>query len=235
MPDAPAPAAPGRGTFVRLLVLVALLAGAYLVARALGLSRVTDPEVLARVVREVRERRFVAPAFVAAYAIGTALALPGSVLTIAGGAIFGFRLGALLNWSGAMLGATLAYLLARALGADALRRLLGHRADRLQALAGAHGFWAVLRLRLIPVVPFNLLNFAAGLARVPLRDYVAGTALGLVPATLVYTYFADALLAGAAGARRDALVRLLVAGGVLVALSLVPMLARRLGGSGPPS
>lgn len=212
-------------------MLVALLVGAYLAARAAGLTRLTDPAQLSAAVRGLRERRFIAPAFVGAYALATALALPGSVLTIAGGAIFGFRLGVLLNWTGALLGATLAYLLARALGADALRRVLGGRADRLEALAGSHGFGTVLRLRLIPVVPFNLLNFAAGLARVPLRDYLLGTALGLIPGTVVYTWFADALLAGAAGARRDALVRLAIAGAVLILLSFAPALARRLGWS----
>lgn len=216
-------------TLLKLALLILILAGALLAAHALGAFRFRDPTELAGAVRSLRERRFVAPLFVATYALATALALPGSVLTIAGGAIFGFGLGLLLNWLGAFIGATLAYLLARALGADALRRLLGARATRLDQLAGAHGFPAVLRLRLVPVVPFNMLNFAAGFAGVRPRDYLLGTALGLLPGTAVYTYFADALLAGAAGARREAFVRLLVAGGLLVTLSFVPFIARRLG------
>lgn len=182
---------------------------------------------LAAAVRELRERPFIAPLFVAAYTAATTLALPGSVLTIAGGAIFGFPVGFLLNWLGATLGATGAYWLARALGLDAVRRLVGSRAGGLEQFAGAHGFTTVLRLRLIPVVPFNLLNFAAGLAGVPFRDYLLGTAIGLVPGTAVYTWFADALIGGAEGARREALVKLAIAGGLLVALSFLPALLGR--------
>ena len=194
----------------------------------MGFFRLDDPAALAEQVRALRERRHVAPVFVALYALATALALPGSILTIAGGAIFGFQLGALLNWAGASLGAMLAFLLARHLGLGAVRRLLGKRADRVTDLAGAHGFATVLRLRLVPVVPFNVLNFAAGFAGVGFRDYMLGTLIGLIPGTAVYTYFADALLAGAAGARRDALIRLLVAGLLLAALSFLPAVVAKL-------
>ncbi|MDB4886799.1 MAG: conserved rane protein of unknown function [Gemmatimonadetes bacterium] len=203
-------------------MLVALLAAAFLAARAFGLFAYLDAASAAGAVRGLRDRAFIVPLFVLAYVAATALGLPGSVLTIAGGAIFGFGMGAALNWTGALLGAIAAYLLARSLGLDAVRRLVGRRAGRLDAVADAYGFVTVLRLRLLPVVPFNVLNFGAGLAGIPFRDYALGTALGLIPGTLVYTYFADALLAGAGGARRSALVRVAIAGGLLVALSFAP-------------
>lgn len=225
MPEAAAE--PSRGSYAKLAALVAIVGGALWAAQALGLFRFTDMPTLAHTVRGLRERPFVAPLFVLAYALATTLALPGSVLTLAGGAIFGFGLGTLLNWIGASIGATLAFLMARALGLDAVRRILGHRADRLERLADSHGFLTVLRLRLIPIVPFNLLNFAAGLAGVPTRDYVLGTVIGLLPACAVYTYFADALLSGAAGPRREALVKLLVAGGLLAGASFLPRLFGR--------
>ena len=229
LPDATTTApADGRGsTLLKLALLIAIIAGAFVAARAAGLFQYTDMASLAAAVRGLRERPFIIPIFILTYAAATALALPGSLLTIAGGAIFGFGLGAIANWSGALLGATLAFLLARALGLDAARRVLGRKADRIEALAGAHGFMTVLRLRLIPIVPFNVLNFGAGLAGVPFRDYALGTALGLIPGTLVYTYFADALLAGASGARRDALLRLALAGALLIALSFAPMVWKK--------
>ena len=226
MPDGASISA--RATYLKLAGLILLVVGAFLGARALGFFQLDDPAALADRVRSLRERRYVAPLFVGLYALATAIALPGSILTIAGGAIFGFTLGSLLNWAGASLGAMLAYLLARNLGFDAVRRLLGKRADRVTELAGAHGFTTVLRLRLVPVVPFNVLNFAAGFAGVRFRDYMLGTLLGLIPGTAVYTYFADALLAGAAGARREALIRLLVAGVLLAALSFLPALIARM-------
>lgn len=222
--------APHR-SYVKLAGLVLLLLAVLLVVRTLGLGRYSDPTAIAAAVSSLRARPHAAPLFVAAYAVGAALALPGSVLTIAGGAIFGFRLGLLLNWIGATIGATLAFLIARALGQEAVRRLLGDRAAHVERLADSHGFRTVLRLRLIPVVPFNMLNYAAGLAGVPLRDYVVATMLGLIPVVAVYTWFADALVAGAGGARHGVLVRLLIAGGLLVLLSFVPAITRRLAGT----
>jgi len=184
-------------------------------------------------VRELRGTPGVAPGFVVAYAIAAGLGLPGSVFTLAGGALFGTLLGTLLNWIGATIGATIAYLIARSLGRDAVRKLLGKHAGALDRAVADGGFANLLRLRLIPIVPFNALNFGAGLAGVPLRSYVLATALGILPGTAVYTFFADALLSGAAGARQDALVRVGIAGGLLVLLSFVPALARRLGWVGP--
>ncbi len=216
-----------RGSYAKLAALLVIVGGALWAAYALGLFRFTDMATLAHTVRGLRQRPYMAPLFVLVYALATTLALPGSVLTLAGGAIFGFGLGTLLNWIGASIGATLAYLMARALGLDAVRRLLGRRAGRLERLADSHGFATVLRLRLIPIVPFNMLNFAAGLAGVRARDYILGTVIGLLPACAVYTYFADALLSSAAGARNEALVRLLVAGGLLVGASFLPSVMRR--------
>jgi uncharacterized membrane protein YdjX (TVP38/TMEM64 family) len=86
----------------------------------------------------------------------------------------------------------------------------------------------VLRLRLLPLVPFNVLSFAAGLAGVPFRPYLAATALGILPGTIVYTYFADSLLAGVEGASRQAFARVAAAGALLLAVSFGPALVRRL-------
>ncbi len=120
-----------------------------------------------------------------------------------------------------------AYAMARGLGSSAVRSLLGRRAGAFDRLVADHGFLAMLRLRLIPLVPFNALNFGAGLAGVSARDYLVATAVGIVPGTLVYTYFADALLSGATEAHREAQVRLVVAAALLIALSFVPALVRR--------
>ena len=102
------------------------------------------------------------------------------------------------------------------------------RFQKLDGLVERGGFANIFRLRLLPVVPFNLLSFAAGLAGVPLRAYLLGTALGIVPGTIVYTYFADSLIGGAEGASRAALVRVGIAATLLLALSFAPALVRRL-------
>jgi uncharacterized membrane protein YdjX (TVP38/TMEM64 family) len=212
---------------VKLGVFIAVLAVAAVVAWRLGFFQLTHPATLARAVRSVRAQRLAGPLFVAAYAIAIMFGLPGSAFTLAGGAIFGFWWGLLLNWLGATVGATLAFLFAHSLCGDACRSLLGRYSTRLEQAAQSHGLMATLRLRLIPLVPFNLLNFGAALAGVRFRDYVIATAIGIIPGTAVYTYFADSLLSGAAGANRHALLNVSVAGALLLALSFVPTLMRK--------
>lgn len=184
---------------------------------------------LARTVRELGELRGAAPLFILLYAVAATVGLPGTILTLAGGAIFGVVVGSLLNWIGATAGATGAYVFGRWLGRDSLRELLGDRAGKVNTLAADHGFWTILRLRLIPLVPFNALNLGAGAAGVRLRDYVLATALGILPGTVVYTYFADVLLEGASGAFSEVGTKVLIAGLLLVLLSFVPTIARRFG------
>jgi uncharacterized membrane protein YdjX (TVP38/TMEM64 family) len=218
-----------RGSaYVRLAVLAAVLAAAGYAAYRLGVFDLRDPERLGDAIRRARDVPALPVLFVFGYAVATVFALPGTVFTLAGGAIFGTLLGSLLNWTGATLGALGAYALARRLGSDAVRKLIGRHASALDALTSRAGFATLFRLRLIPVVPFNALNFAAGLAPAPFRGYALSTALGIIPGTVVYTYFADSLVAGVTGARHRALVHVAIAGGLLIALSFVPALARRL-------
>lgn len=213
----------------RFAMLVAVLFGAWFLARAFGVFELLQLERLTALIREARTVAWAAPAFVVTYAVFASLGLPATPLTLAGGALFGPWWGTLFNWLGATAGATGAFFLARLLGKDALRSLLGARVGRLDALTGNGAFAGLLRLRLLPIVPFNALNFGAGLAGVRPVAYVAATALGIIPGTAVYTYFADALLAGVDGAREAALVRVAVGGALLVLLSFLPALFRRVG------
>lgn len=206
--------------FLKLLALLGLLALAWV-----ALRDVPARELLAG----LRSSWWGPLAFVALYAALSALNFSGLVLTLAGGAVFGFWWGALLNTLGGNLGATGAFWLARALGRDGVRALVGNRLSALDRVAEGQGLMWLLRLRLIPVVPFNLLNLACGLTAMPWRAYAMATVIGILPGTLVYTYFADAIVGGVAGGSRTAFVRVLVAGALLVGLSFLPALARRLG------
>ena len=204
----------------KLLLLVALLTGGWFLVRTFS------PTAL---IATLRHAWWAGPAFVGIYTLAAALNFSGLALTLLGGVVFGFWWGTLLNTLGANLGATAAFWLARRLGRDGLQALFGNRLAGLDRLTQQAGFAWLLRLRLIPVVPFNLLNFTSGLTALPWRTYAAATALGILPATLVYTFFADAILAGSRDATRGAFVRVLIAGGLLVALSFTPALARRAG------
>lgn len=213
---------------VRLLALLALLALAWLAFRGVPAQDLLSPGSLRRLGETLRETWWGPVAFVVLYALLSSLDFSGLVLTLAGGAIFGFWWGALLNTIGANLGATGAFWLARVLGREGLRALLGDRLARLDRVAAQRGPLWLLRLRLIPLVPFNLLNLTAGLTAMAWPGYAGATAVGILPATLVYTYFADALVAGVSGSSRAALLRVLVAGALLLALTFMPNVARRL-------
>lgn len=216
---------------LKLGVLVGLLVGAAFVWRSSAVQHLVAQQQLATLRDRLGASWWSPLGFVVAYAVLAALDFSGLVLTLAGGVVFGFERGVLLNTIGANLGANAAYLLARMLGKDAVAALLGARFSRLQGFAEAWGFLWLLRLRLIPVVPFNLLNLAAGIAGMPWRTFAVATALGIVPGTVIYTLFADAIVTGTAGASRTALTRLLVAGGLLLLLTFAPAAARRLGWS----
>lgn len=211
----------------KLGILLLILIATFFAAHHLGLSRGGLTAFAVRA-RALRDAPYAIPMFLLAYAVAGTLGVPGSILTLTGGAVFGFELGTLLNWIGAIIGAIGGYWLARLLGRDAVERIGGRRIYALEKLADAHAFTTVMRLRLIPVVPFNALNFACGLVGLDFGSYVAATMIGDLPVTAAYTYFADALLSGVAGARRAALLHASVAGALLILLSFLPGLIQRL-------
>jgi len=128
-------------------------------------------------------------AFIALYTLATVLFIPGSLLTLGGGALFGVIFGSLYVFTGAVLGATLAFLIGRYLA----RGWVAHRIEanpKFKAIDDAiarEGFKIVLLARLSPVFPFNLLNYSLGITQVSLRDYLLGFA-GMIPGTVMYVY-----------------------------------------------
>ncbi|MEZ5540614.1 MAG: TVP38/TMEM64 family protein [Pseudomonadota bacterium] len=137
-------------------------------------------------------------AFIAGYAIATVLFLPGLLFTLAGGALFGPVYGTLYNLTGATLGATLAFLTARYLVHDLVARRAGGRLRTLAEGVEQEGWRFVAFVRLVPLLPFNLLNYALGLTRIRLSHYVISTFIFMAPAGAAYTYlgYAGRELAG---------------------------------------
>lgn len=126
--------------------------------------------------------------FMLIYALGTVFFLPGSVLTLAGGALFGPVLGTFYNLTGATLGATLAFLIARYLASDWVERKTGGRLKQLKEGVENEGWRFVAFVRLVPLFPFNLLNYALGLTRIRLSHYVIASYLFMLPGAIAYTY-----------------------------------------------
>ncbi|MCP4202652.1 MAG: TVP38/TMEM64 family protein [bacterium] len=148
--------------------------------------------------------------FIAGYAIATVAFIPGSLLTLAAGAIFGLARGTLFVFFGASLGAGGAFLVARYLARSWVERKLESK-PRFQTIDQAvaqQGRKIVFLLRLSPVFPFNLLNYALGLTRVRFSDYLIAC-FGMIPGTFLYVYYGKALgslaaVAGGAQVERDA-------------------------------
>jgi len=120
------------------------------------------------------------------------LLFPAELVTLANGIVYGVGYGALITWTGAMLGAQAAFWTAHALGQATVRRVV--RADRLERVdrwIASNGTIALLAARLIPVIAFNLINYAAGLARVRWWTFTWTTAVGIVPFTLLIVVAGD--------------------------------------------
>lgn len=163
-------------------------------------------------------------AFMVVYVVGTVLLVPGSVLTVAGGLLFGTAGGGLLTLVAATVGATLAFRIARWAGRGPVQRLAGRRVGAVDRWLGDRGLMAVATLRLVPLVPFSVANYAAGLTAIRLRDYLVGTAVGIVPGTFAYA-------ALGASVTDPASTRFVAAVGALALLTLLGVLLGRRGGA----
>ncbi len=126
--------------------------------------------------------------FIAIYAVQTGLSLPGAtILTLAGGFLFGTFLGALIVNLGATSGAALAFMATRYLFRDGIEKKFGKRLAGIQSGFENNGFNYLLTLRLIPLFPFFLVNLASGMTRIKLSTYMLATAIGILPGSIVYT------------------------------------------------
>jgi uncharacterized membrane protein YdjX (TVP38/TMEM64 family) len=217
-----------------LLLVLALLAAVF----ASGLqSEISWPAIAAR---QATLHALVAghplamgASYVALYALVAALSLPiAPIMSAAGGLLFGIAVGAALAVTGATAGAVLLYLVA----STALGPLLARRAapvlDRIRPDLERHGFSTLLALRLVPLVPFVLLNLAATLAGMRLLPYTAATFIGIIPVTTVLVSIGaglgDVLEAGGTPDLSMVLsVPVLLPLIGLAALSLAPMAWRR--------
>jgi uncharacterized membrane protein YdjX (TVP38/TMEM64 family) len=165
--------------------------------------------------------------FVATYAVATLLFLPGAALTLLGGALFGPVAGTLYNLAGATIGAILAFMAARHLAADWVRHRAGPRLDGVMKGVETEGWRFVAFTRLVPLFPFNLLNYVLGLTRIPLVAYALATAVFMLPGAIVYTYLGYAgreALAGGEGLLQKGFIALSLLG----ALAFLPRLVARL-------
>ena len=170
--------------------------------------------------------------FILGYIGSTVAFIPGSVLTLAAGAIFGLGEGVLYVMTGATLGSSVAFLLARYVAREAVeQRIAGNaRFAAVDRAVGREGWKIVVLLRLSPVFPYNLLNYGLGLTKVRFRDYVLAS-IGMLPGSFLYTYsgflVGDVIrLAGDAGPERGPLYYAVVVIGLLATIAVTAVVTK---------
>lgn len=167
---------------LRLGLLVVLLIAFGFGLVSLGTDGMGD------LLERAEESRWGIVGFIAIYILLVIALAPGTAATITSALIFGFGTGLFVSVVGASVGATAAFVISRALGREGAVALLGDRLASIDKWLGKREFASLLVLRLLPVVPFNGLNYAAGLSSVKLRNYIAATVLGILPGTTLTTF-----------------------------------------------
>lgn len=214
----------GRFSKGRLALLALLLA-----AGAVALTLLPVAQWLARVTAWAQSLGPWGPVALAAiYIPACVLSLPGSPLTLGAGLAFGLVRGTIAVSVGSVLGATAAFLVGRYLARSLIARRVANSAKfrAIDRAVGEQGFQIVLLTRLSPVIPFNLLNYALGLTRVKLCDYVVASWIGMLPATVVYVYLGSLGQLAAHDRPRSTAEYVLLAVGGLATLAVTVVITR---------
>lgn len=201
-----------------LAVLALAVAAVWTLRGELGADQIEE---------QVRALGWLGPlAFIGAYIVAAPLFLPGSMLTVAGGALFGPLWGTMYTLVGATAGAGIAFLVARYLASEWVAEKVRGRAKTLIDGVEAEGWRFVAVTRLLPIIPFNLLNYALGLTRVPLGQYLVTSFVCMAPGAFAYTWLGFAGREALAGNKNTVFLGLLALG-LLATVALLPTMIRR--------
>ncbi len=132
-------------------------------------------------------------AYIVLFAIGPSFLVPGAVMTIAGGLAFGAMRGAIWSLVGANLGALIAFGAGRFLGRSFVEGMVGERFRNMLDRLVRNGFFVILYLRIVPVIPYNALNMLAGASPITFQDYFWASLIGMIPGTILFAMLGDAL------------------------------------------
>lgn len=124
--------------------------------------------------------------YIALYVVATVLVLPSTVLNLTGGAIFGPVLGTLWTSLAAIIAAVVAFTFTRTVGRETVAKRLSGRWQAMDAEVRQGGLFYMFAIRLVPIMPYGLVNFAAGLTSISFKDYILGTTIGTVPSVLPF-------------------------------------------------
>ena len=197
----------------KLLILVVIIAIIFLTP----IRRYLNIDQLSEWLYAIREQPFSGLIYGAIYVAGVVLFLPGLALTTLAGVLFGFLKGSIIVVIASNIGVHLSFLIARYIGRDFVMKFIKEDSfvDKMSSKMVDNGFLVMLYLRLIPLFPFNVINYASGLTPIKYRDYAIASFIGMLPGTLVYVY-----LAASASNIKDNPWGLVISIAVLVAFTL---------------
>ena len=214
-----------RRTTIRLALGVAALVAMVVLVRVLPVD-----EWLRQVQDRAREMGALGGlVYGLVYVVCALLLVPGSVLTLGAGAVFGLGWGLVIVFTAANVAAALAFLIARHLARTRVEAMARKHArfGAIEAAIREEGWKVVALLRLSPVVPFSVSNYLYGLAPVDFGPYMLASAAGMLPGTLLYVYLGVAGSAAAGGRTRSPLEWALLAAGLLATLAVTVVLTRK--------
>ena len=165
--------------------------------------------------------------FMLIYIISTVLFLPGSVLTLLGGALFGPVFGTFYSLTAATIGAMLSFLIARYLASDWIEKKSSGRIKQLINGVESEGWRFVAFTRLVPLFPFNILNYALGLTKISFPQYAIATYLFMLPGAIAYTYLGYIGKEAATGGE-DLIQKAMLALALLAVVGFIPRLVNKL-------
>lgn len=170
-------------------------------------------------------------AFILFYILAVVLALPGSAITIAGATLFGSVLGVVLVSIASTTGAALSFLIARYIARNFILHWIGknEKFQKLDRLTAEHGAIIVAVVRLVPLFPFNIVNYGFGLTAVPFRKYLFWSWLGMLPGTVLYVVGTDAVVSGLQSGKIPWLLILILSLVVIILVLLIRQAKRKIG------
>ncbi|MGB7520788.1 MAG: TVP38/TMEM64 family protein, partial [Spirulinaceae cyanobacterium] len=174
--------------WLKLAIGAVVIAAVIIIVNQTGLTDFIKPEKL----QELADKAgvFAPLGYILIYIVAAVFGVPGTILTLSSGAVFGPFWGTLWTVIGATLGATAAFLVSRFIAGDWAKQQFakGDRLRKIQAGLEEEGFQYALTIRLAPIFPFNAVNYLFGLTPIPLGAYVLATAIGILPGTFAYSW-----------------------------------------------
>lgn len=213
---------------MRLLVTLLILALFFLGAWKLGLFQQNESNKVFAEAERVGGPRWLAPIFILVYAGLSTVAIPVMPLGYGAGAVFGFWSGSLYIWIASMIGITAGFFLARGALSGFARKLLGSHHSSFENAGKGNVMVVTFRTRLLPFLPGGLFTYAAAAANVPARSFIGGSALGIIPSTLLAAFVGDRFAASVRTGDRAPLWLAVGIAVALFALSFAPTIVKKM-------